>query len=858
MSLPDEAVLPLLSKSDLQELKKALAKDLQGLVEYGELSLLVPGVVRDRALNQATITGRPVWDFERRAVFLPLSLPGEEPDKKLVLAVAVLDQVKDLNRLSRQGAYLGRIGRLSLEKFQLVQDLHLDSLTRLWGRTKFLEELARLLKSISSAEDLSGPSLARDPARPGRLSLVLVGLREPGRKGLVSGGRFPRSLVTGVGRAVGRAGALGSGSGRLSEGVFAWIEPESGGPEVLSRLKSWAKGLEAVKAYDGGPLSAHVFGGVATFPDDLAGALPGSGPDQARELALELESLAGRVLTEAARMEAGPFLTLSEVRARCGRVAEVLPLNRVTIDLGLRERVEEGMTFAVVPSESPQQEEEAKAQLIVLVVRQTQSTAEIVSQDDPGQPVLIGDRLRLLKDGTPIRLVSNSKKTIRLGRERIEVTIDKATGLPSPMSARRIAAAAAGAERAITVLMARIQGLVQQRAMAGQKEADTSLARLAVLGADTLNPLAVVRAGVDSLAFIVPTRANEAGIGLGQRLFDAAREKLDLQLLVGLAGYPFLDKEPAETIDMAAKALDHASFPKADPVVLFDAVSLNVSGDRFYHRGDLDAAVAEYSQALALDPENINIINSLGACYGQMGRLDRAAELFQKAVDLAPEDYMTWFNLGQVRQRQGLKEEALEALERAGRIEPHDFAVRVALGRINLALGRYSRAAEILDQAGASDQASPALYRWLGEALAGSGKPNEAIKVFKKAVKADPGDACSISWLGRLFLDHTNDREVALTLTRQAVDLDKENGLYRNRLAWALLRNDRAEEAAAQFREAINLGQKSAEVLLGAAKADLALGKKEQAEKLLLEAAALSPGDTEIVAELEELSRQGG
>ena len=67
-------------------------------------------------------------------------------------------------------------------------------------------------------------------------------------------------------------------------------------------------------------------------------------------------------------------------------------------------------------------------------------------------------------------------------------------------------------------------------------------------------------------------------------------------------------------------------------------MSLNVSGDRFYSRGDLGSAVEEYRQALLVDPENINIINSLGACYGQMERLDEAAGLFEKAVKLAPED----------------------------------------------------------------------------------------------------------------------------------------------------------------------------------------------------------------------------
>ena len=145
---------------------------------------------------------------------------------------------------------------------------------------------------------------------------------------------------------------------------------------------------------------------------------------------------------------------------------------------------------------------------------------------------------------------------------------------------------------------------------------------------------------------------------------------------------------------------------------------------------------------------------------------------------------MTWFNLGQVKQRLGLLQEALEAQKKADSLKPGDFAVQMALGRLYLSLGRYTRAAEILEQADRSQEARPGLYRWLGEALARSGQPENAIRVFKKAVKANPEDAQSISWLGRLFLDQTNDKEVALSLTRQAVDLENANGLFRSR-PWA-------------------------------------------------------------------------
>ena len=122
-------------------------------------------------------------------------------------------------------------------------------------------------------------------------------------------------------------------------------------------------------------------------------------------------------------------------------MVEVLPLSRVVIDLGLREGIQEGMTFGVLPHGQSDPEKGFKAQLIALVAGQAQTTAEILSLESPGQPVRVGDRLRILKEGTPIRLVSDHKKELTLGRVKVEVTLDNSTGLASPLSARRIARA---------------------------------------------------------------------------------------------------------------------------------------------------------------------------------------------------------------------------------------------------------------------------------------------------------------------------------------------------------------------------------------------------------------------------------
>jgi len=852
------------SPADLNELKSMLSQDLEGLVSWERLTVLGPGSVQDRAFSQATITGRPVADFERRMIFLPLASLYPEEDRLEVRAVAALEKVADLDQLSRQGPLLGRLARLTLEKFDLIQELHLDPMTGLWGRTKLLDELARRLKSILDRPDPVKPGLdnGRGPGRS--LALVVVRLLDPDRLAERWGARFLRTVINYL-AAILLEGGKSGGAARLSETVFAWLEPEAARAEALTRLRRWAAELPPLATPDHRPLKIELAGGLAAFPQDLDPGGEGSGWEAARVLARELEDLAARALVHASRLGPGSFLSLAEIRRGCGRVAEILPLDRVVIDLGRSLGLEEGMSFGVMAfpdpageKPEPGQEEGYKAELTVLAVGQEHSTAEIAALSDSRHPVQVGDRLRLIESEAEFRLKTGPERTMEFGGLELEVPVDQATGLPAPRAAPGIIRALTRKLTSFTLAVVRVKGLIRQRALVGQKETDSILSRVADLGREVLEPEAVIRAGVDSLVFVFAGGEGERGLALGRELTSQADAKLERSLLVGLAVHPFHDAEPVEALERAFKALDHASFPQAEPVVLFNAVSLNVSGDRHYGRGDLKAAVDEYEKALAVDPDNVNILNSLGACYGHLERLDEAARLFGRAVELAPDDFMAWYNLGQVRRRLGRPQEAVSALDRAVEIKPDDFAVLFSLGQLHLSQGRPQAAAEWFQRAAQAPRAAPVIQRWLGEAYARLDRDEEARQAFKAAVKTNPADTASLSWLGQLYLNRAGDREVALSLTRQAVDLEPESGLYRSRLGWALLKNGAPDQALAQFRAALSLEERTGPVLWGLGRALVELGRAEEARSALEEAARLEPDLKEIAAELESLEPPEG
>ena len=161
-----------------------------------------------------------------------------------------------------------------------------------------------------------------------------------------------------------------------------------------------------------------------------------------------------------------------------------------------------------------------------------------------------------------------------------------------------------------------------------------------------------------------------------RRLALAGKETVS----IGLGVHPFRPFEETNTLSNAEKALDHAAFFGPDTVTAFDAVSLNISADKLYQHGDIDGTIEELTKALMLDPENVNVHNSLGVCYGVQDKLALAAESFETARRLDPKDMMAVYNLGLAHLKQDSKATALELFLEAHGIDGANPDVTYQIG----------------------------------------------------------------------------------------------------------------------------------------------------------------------------------
>ena len=290
---------------------------------------------------------------------------------------------------------------------------------------------------------------------------------------------------------------------------------------------------------------------------------------------------------------------------------------------------------------------------------------------------------------------------------------------------------------------------------------------------------------------------------------------------IGIAYFPCIDFKKSDIPQNGRKALLHAGFLGPDTITIFDGISQNVSGDIFYGEGDLVRAVKEYKKGLELDPENTNLLNSLGEAYAQMEKPRKAKPFFEAVLHADPKHYMALYNLGVISLTIAEDEKAIAYFEQAlevHRRKPQNNQTNdllLQLGKLYCRTGKYKNAIVLLEKEKVLEKTSPiipgryVLLRYLGEAYAGSGRNKEAVTVLQRAIRYNPHDAHTLSLLGELYALENQGYDIALSLCQQAVNIDDRHWKHWYRLAVVKYRMAEYEAALVAVKQSLQREQKN-------------------------------------------------
>jgi tetratricopeptide (TPR) repeat protein len=149
------------------------------------------------------------------------------------------------------------------------------------------------------------------------------------------------------------------------------------------------------------------------------------------------------------------------------------------------------------------------------------------------------------------------------------------------------------------------------------------------------------------------------------------------------------------------------------------------SGLGYTKKGQYDAAIVQFRNALRQDPRSVDTLNHLAEAY--------------------------------VANRQ--PREAYAALMEATAIDPNRNDVRLNLGRLYLSAGDFKKAEEQASLIVQQDANNAAAEQILGASLTGQQQNDKAIQVLQKAVQLSPSDASSFVNLGVSFARAGNRAE---------------------------------------------------------------------------------------------------
>ena len=120
-----------------------------------------------------------------------------------------------------------------------------------------------------------------------------------------------------------------------------------------------------------------------------------------------------------------------------------------------------------------------------------------------------------------------------------------------------------------------------------------------------------------------------------------------------------------KAIELYTKAIDSGELSRADLAGIY-----NNRGQARRIKGDLDAALSDHNQALAINPKFYLAYNSRGIVWEKKGDLKRALADFNKAIELSPDYPSAYYNRSGLYERMGRLDDALADIKRFIQLAP--------------------------------------------------------------------------------------------------------------------------------------------------------------------------------------------
>ncbi|WP_181702138.1 tetratricopeptide repeat protein [Chthonobacter albigriseus] len=190
---------------------------------------------------------------------------------------------------------------------------------------------------------------------------------------------------------------------------------------------------------------------------------------------------------------------------------------------------------------------------------------------------------------------------------------------------------------------------------------------------------------------------------------------------------------------------------------------------------DLPGAEADLKKAIALQPGNADLWNSLGLLYQERGATREAEAAMRRAIELEPEDPVSYVNQSILYLDQNRLDEAKTMIDEVGRRDPAFHVVHLARGRYHLARGENDLAIQEFLKASVANPAYSNALLLLSAAYYQNGDFEPAAQALENAARLDPNDPSVPLFATAIAIDQYRSDE-AIESARHALELQRLRG----------------------------------------------------------------------------------
>lgn len=226
----------------------------------------------------------------------------------------------------------------------------------------------------------------------------------------------------------------------------------------------------------------------------------------------------------------------------------------------------------------------------------------------------------------------------------------------------------------------------------------------------------------------------------------------------------------------------------------------------FTDEGKHDKLVDICEKAVAVQPEDVNLLCTLGNAYLRNGHAHKAVEIFENIIRMEPDSPSFLINLGNVLVAAGDFDGAEKAYNTAVDIDPPEASLFYnRLGNVYCNEGHYKRAEKAYRKSLKYRSDSSLCYCDLGDVLVKQGKIEKASNAYENAIRKNPESAAIFyNRFGNTLATEMYHRQ-AIDIFEKAITADPQNPFYYLRLAESCTAEGLTETAEKALQKAESL-----------------------------------------------------